>query len=112
MSVSARMRDFIALALVAFALLVSTPRARADEFVLERNHPTLRSLIPPVHRQAPASIAAAPVAPICDIFANGYDVPGATACAGCFDTVLNFTETDLNCGGGNCKTCADGLHCL
>lgn len=57
-------------------------------------------------------MATAAVEPICDIFANGYDALGATACAGCFDKTLNYTETDVDCGGGNCKACADGLHCL
>src|ERR1700733_4484525 len=111
MGVSARLRNFTALVLVAFGLLVSTPRARADEFVLNPHYPTLRSLLPRAHAPIAAQVAAAPVEPICDIFANGYDAIGATPCAGCFDTVLNFTETDVDCGGGNCKACADGKHC-
>jgi len=111
MGISVPLRSLTALALIAFGLLVSTPRARADEFVLERHYPSLQSLMPPAHRQAAASRASAPVEPICDIFANGYDVLGATPCAGCFDKTLNFTESDVDCGGGNCKACSDGLHC-
>ena len=112
MGVSARLCDFPVLLLVAFGLLVSAPHARADDaFVLQRHLPTLRSLVPPAHAQTAASIATASAEPLCDIFANGYDGTGATPCAGCFDAALNFTETDVDCGGGNCKACADGKHC-
>lgn len=85
MGVCAGLRHLARLALIAFALLVFTPCAYADPFVLQRHRPTLNSLLPPVHHQ-PASVAAVPVEPICDIFANGYDALGATACVGCFDT--------------------------
>jgi hypothetical protein len=120
MDVSARLRDFPVLALIAFGLLVSAPYARADDaFVLNRHLPTLRSLAPPAHVQtaapeapvAAATTATATVEPICDVFANGYDEVGATPCAGCFDTALDFTETDVDCGGVYCKACTDGQHC-
>jgi hypothetical protein len=109
MGISARLRDFSVQALLALCLLVSTLHARAGELALERHYSTLRSLSPQI--QTAAKVASAPVEPICDVFANGYDTVGATPCAGCFDTVPNFTETDVDCGGGNCVACADGKHC-
>lgn len=33
------------------------------------------------------------------------------AAATCTDTAKNGSETDLNCGGGSCPKCADGLAC-
>jgi len=50
--------------------------------------------------------------PICDIFANGYDVTGAGPCASCFDATINFGETDVDCGGPYCKTCSAGQQCM
>ena len=112
MEVSARLRNFPVLALAAFGLLASAPHARADDaFVLSRHLPTLGSLAAPAHPQTPAPVAMASAEPICDIFANGYDPTGATPCAGCFDATLDFTETDIDCGGIYCKACADGKHC-
>jgi hypothetical protein len=30
----------------------------------------------------------------------------------CADLVQNFSETDVDCGGGFCPSCANGLHCV
>ncbi|HET7063190.1 MAG TPA: hypothetical protein VFI49_02870, partial [Rudaea sp.] len=82
-----------------------------DTFVLNQHLPTLGSLRARVHLQVAAAAATVAAEPICDIFANGYDETGATACAGCFDATVNFDETDIDCGGVYCKACDDGQHC-
>jgi len=80
----------------------------ADTLVLPHRMPTLQSLV----AHAPSRAAATATAdPVCDIFANGYDVAGATACPGCFDTTIDFNESDVDCGGTDCKACADGQQC-
>jgi len=43
---------------------------------------------------------------ICD------DPTGLCNAPGCGDSVLNGMETDLDCGGGDCIGCADGLDCV
>src|SRR3569623_162654 len=111
MGISARLRAFSALALLTFGLLASTPHAYADEFTLDRHYPTLHSFVPGAQPQTAAEVVPATAQPICDVFANGYDPVGATPCAGCFDSVLNFTETDVDCGGGVCNACAVGQRC-
>jgi hypothetical protein len=86
---------------------------RADPFVLNRHVPKLESLVARAQRHgiAPAQAVAA-ADPICDIFANGYDVTGATPCATCFDGVTDYDETDVDCGGAWCNSCADGKQCV
>ncbi len=37
---------------------------------------------------------------------------GAKSCDSCHNAIKDGTETDVNCGGGFCPTCADGLTCL
>ena len=117
MGIAARLRDFHVFVLLALVLLVSASRARADDaFVLNKRAPTLNSLVPRAQVQTVAeaaepATAPAPAGPICDIFANGYDIPGATPCAGCFDGTIDFNGTDVDCGGVYCNACADGKHC-
>lgn len=41
--------------------------------------------------------------------AGGYCYQNA--CAKCDDTIMNGDETDVDCGGANCSTCADGKTC-
>lgn len=43
---------------------------------------------------------------ICDAPSGLCNAPG------CGDSVLNGLETDLDCGGGECIGCADGLTCV
>jgi hypothetical protein len=122
MGTGARLRGWSVLAFLILCLVGAAPRATAeDAFVLNRPLPKLESLLPRTQRQAitPARrfvIASAPavtaVDPVCDIFANGYDVPGAKPCATCFDGVTDWDETDTDCGGAWCTACADGKHCL
>jgi hypothetical protein len=78
--------------------------------MLHQRPPTLRSLIAHAASEPPATTAAAE--PICDIFANGYDDPPAGPCASCFDSTTDFSETDVDCGGAYCNTCATGLTCI
>lgn len=113
MGVFARLRDLSALVALAIGLLVPAPRADAtDTIVLDRRPPTLQSPARRATLRPSAPAQAATVEPICDVFANGYDLVGATACAGCFDNTINFDETDVDCGGTYCKACGDGLQCL
>ena len=39
------------------------------------------------------------------------DVGSDVLAQDCFDKVKNGTETDVDCGGGVCAACKDGLHC-
>ncbi|GAA0717738.1 hypothetical protein GCM10009105_25000 [Dokdonella soli] len=59
----------------------------------------------------PDTAVANTATPICDLFADGYEKPAAGPCASCFDGSVNFTETDVDCGGNYCKPCADGKIC-
>lgn len=72
----------------------------------------LQSLVARAPARSSALAASVSAEPICDIFASGYEVPGATACAGCFDSTIDFDETDVDCGGAYCKACATGSQCL
>jgi hypothetical protein len=96
--------------LFAIGLIASVHLARAgDALVLNQRLPTLDAL----GARAPAGVdAVASSEPMCDIFANGYDVPGATPCAGCFDTAVDFNESDVDCGGTDCKACMSGQQCI
>ena len=110
MNLFVRSREILALALLVAGLIVDAPQARADDaFVLRQHMPTLQSLTANA-ASGPAGTAAA--GPICDIFANGYDSPAAGPCASCFDSTTDFGETDVDCGGAYCNTCASGLACL
>jgi hypothetical protein len=111
MNLFVRSREIVALALLAAGLIVGAAQARAgDAFVLPQRLPTLRSLI--AHAASEPRAMTATAEPICDIFANGYDEPAAGPCASCFDSTTDFGETDVDCGGANCKACASGLACI
>jgi hypothetical protein len=114
MGVFVRLRDLPALVLLlAIGLLIPAPRAgAASAIVLDKQLPELQTLARRAELRPFAPAQSATVEPICDVFANGYDLPGATACAGCFDKTINFAETDVDCGGTYCKPCADGQQCL
>jgi cysteine-rich repeat protein len=43
--------------------------------------------------------------------ASGVCTGGACIPADCLDNVVNGSETDVDCGGGACAPCADGLGC-
>jgi hypothetical protein len=110
MSLFAGSRGVVALALLATGLIVCAPQAGAsDALVLRQRLPTLRSFI--AHASSEPTAVTTAADPICDIFANGYDVTGAGPCASCFDKTINFDETDVDCGGAYCKGCASGLVC-
>ena len=107
MGVFARLRDLSALVVFAIGLLVPAPHAgAADTIVLDQQLPAPQSLARRAELRPSAPAQTATVGPICDVFANGYDVVGATPCTGCFDKTINFTETDVDCGGTYCKSCA------
>ena len=113
MGVFARLRGFSILASLALGLIVPALQAgAADTLVLGKPLPTLFSLTR-YTAQPRAGVAemASVVEPICDIFANGYDETGSYECPGCFDKTLDFSETDIDCGGTFCKACADGKQC-
>lgn len=47
------------------------------------------------------------------IFALNITGPLApVACPDCSDGIANGSETDVDCGGGECPPCADGLQCF
>jgi len=113
MGVFVRLRDMPALVLLAIGLLGPAPHAAAaDTIALDKQLPTFQSLARRAELPPSAPAQTATVGPICDVFANGYDVVGATPCAGCFDKTSNFDETDVDCAGTYCKACADGQQCL
>jgi hypothetical protein len=110
MGAFARVFSFKVLGLLVLGLLVVAPSASGgDALILDQHLPTLRALV--AHSNHRPAVAAA-TEPICDIFANGFDQPGATACAGCFDATVDFEETDVDCGGNYCKACAVGKQCI
>jgi hypothetical protein len=110
MSLFAGSREVVALALLATGQIVCAPQAGAsDALVLLQRLPTPRSLI--AHASSEPTAVTTAADPICDIFANGYDVTGAGPCASCFDNTINFGETDVDCGGAYCKGCSSGLVC-
>ena len=99
--------------LLAWLLIACAPPTRAgDALVLDQRLPTLHALGARAQPQAPAPAGTVASEPTCDIFANGYDIPGATPCAGCFDTTLDFSESDIDCGGTDCNACATGKQCV
>jgi hypothetical protein len=109
----ARLGDFPVLVLPVSVLLAAAPRVHAyDAFVLNRHLPSLHSLEARAHTLSAAATEAVTTEPVCDIFANGYEQTGATPCAGCFDGTIDFDETDIDCGGTDCKACADGQQCI
>jgi hypothetical protein len=111
MGIVARVREFSVVAGLAVSVLAPAPRALAgDALVLHQRLPALQSLVAHAPARIPAITATAE--PICDIFANGYDPTGATPCAGCFDATIDFNETDVDCGGADCKACAVGQQCV
>lgn len=111
MGAFARVRDFPVLALLTLGLLAFAPCAHAgDALVLTQHLPTLRSLGARGNQLSAAATVA--TEPVCDIFANGFDDPGAAVCASCFDAAVDFDETDVDCGGPYCKTCAVGKQCM
>ncbi len=111
MNLFIRSREILGLALLAASLIVDATHARADDaFVLHQRLPTLQTLTAHAASEPPAGIATA--GPICDIFANGYDAPATGPCASCFDSTKDFDETDVDCGGAYCNTCASGLACI
>ena len=38
-------------------------------------------------------------------------LPSTTLIIHCWDEELNGNETDVDCGGGDCKKCEDGAYC-
>jgi len=98
--------------LFAIGLIASVPLAHADDaLVLSQRLPTLHELAARAH-QPPALGNSVAGEPLCDIFANGYDKPGVTPCAGCFDTTVDFDESDIDCGGADCRSCVVGQQCI
>jgi len=49
--------------------------------------------------------------PTCAPFASGFDQPGSTPCERCFDDETNGGESDLDCGGPDCRACDAGFTC-
>jgi cysteine-rich repeat protein len=112
MGVFARLLILPALALFSIGLFGPAPRAVAAEtVVLGKQLPRLQSLARRAEPRSSAPAETASVAPICDVFANGYEAVGAGPCASCFDHTKNFDETDIDCGGGTCSACAIGEQC-
>ncbi len=44
--------------------------------------------------------------------ASGFCDPGGSCALTCPDSIQNGAETDVDCGGTGCPTCADGQSCL
>jgi hypothetical protein len=93
--------------LLAFAVFAANRAAWPAEAFEAVAHPLLVQV-----GQSGATRTLVTSDPICDIFANGYDSPGAGPCASCFDSTINFGETDIDCGGSYCKTCSAGQQCV
>jgi hypothetical protein len=105
----ARLHDLPFVALIAIGLLAAAPRACAEDmFVLNHHRPTLQSLA--TRPQAAATVATATADAIC-VFGNGFNV-STGPCASCFDSTVDFGETDVDCGGSYCKACTVGKTCL
>jgi hypothetical protein len=47
----------------------------------------------------------------CDTSASDDREPWGASPPTCDDGVMNGAESDIDCGGGTCPACADGLHC-
>jgi hypothetical protein len=113
MRACARLRDLSVLAIWILGLVGLAPRANAeDPFVFNRPRPKLESLFAHAQRHVIAPKQAVTTTdPVCDIFANGYDATGAKPCATCFDGTKDWDESDIDCGGAWCKTCAEDQRC-